>query len=572
MQNRRRRYGFRALGALLILTFLATAPALARTKKTGYVDDDWEPVERGRSYLDDPGYEFWIMEALDLAGVQYDVYEVQLAGNPAQLPTLADLGQYPLVLWDCAAETEGAMAFDERQLLRGYRDLGGKVVLLGQGILNSLAAQLDEDPGNPEILEFLNQQMGVQDSQLDVWVEQLLPPIDVPYLASLSPLMLDYTALPDPSPAFADVAYPMPGVDAFIQGQLVTGEIEPVSTDRYLPAATHFQSVMPEAIADAQLRADWLLALMEWLGYEGDELLDFMHDSDFFAQVSSCPPSLIDWSPLLNAMAFEVWGSTWCPTVWEMDLVATEPDCPWRLGFSHLIQSITPYSEMVLMELANTSYTDFIYVRAQADSGNPLLYDLSLMVQAGGSPILSSTVTGLNVDEIYRTHLILHSGTTGLELQVMDRYGTVLGGFTIPSFAPNFSKLRIRSEAHDFPVNGPTMGWIDDYFIEGCLSTGPTASGEIPTPRPLLSAHPNPFNPSTRISVDLPRSGHVTVTLHDMAGRRLRTLANGWREAGNLDLEWDGRDEAGRRLGSGVYLLRLGGEAGQRAAKLVMVK
>ncbi|MFT5232568.1 MAG: hypothetical protein ACI9UQ_000590 [Candidatus Krumholzibacteriia bacterium] len=68
---------------------------------------------------------------------------------------------------------------------------------------------------------------------------------------------------------------------------------------------------------------------------------------------------------------------------------------------------------------------------------------------------------------------------------------------------------------------------------------------------------PNPFNPMTRLSFDLPQNGLATVTVHDARGYRVNTLLSGHQAAGPLTLQWDGRDKAGRRQAGGTYFFRL---------------
>lgn len=94
-----------------------------------------------------------------------------------------------------------------------------------------------------------------------------------------------------------------------------------------------------------------------------------------------------------------------------------------------------------------------------------------------------------------------------------------------------------------------------------------------------LACHPNPFNPRTTIEVDLAAAGvqaapPVRVTVHDLAGRRLRTLHDGPLAAGRRHgLSWDGADDRGRPLASGTYLCRatVAGVAAP-ALKLVLVR
>ncbi len=77
-------------------------------------------------------------------------------------------------------------------------------------------------------------------------------------------------------------------------------------------------------------------------------------------------------------------------------------------------------------------------------------------------------------------------------------------------------------------------------------------------PRAFLgAARPNPFNLGTAIAFTTPEDGPASVEIYDVAGRRIRTLAEGFVPAGEHVLTWDGRDESGRAVASGVYLYRL---------------
>jgi hypothetical protein len=73
----------------------------------------------------------------------------------------------------------------------------------------------------------------------------------------------------------------------------------------------------------------------------------------------------------------------------------------------------------------------------------------------------------------------------------------------------------------------------------------------------LQGATPNPFNPRTAIRFDLPKAGAVRLSVFDVAGRLVRTLVDGGLAQGSHEYAWDGRDEAGRAVGSGSYLARL---------------
>lgn len=88
----------------------------------------------------------------------------------------------------------------------------------------------------------------------------------------------------------------------------------------------------------------------------------------------------------------------------------------------------------------------------------------------------------------------------------------------------------------------------------------------------LLAATPNPFNPRTRVSFELAEAGPVRVDVFDSRGRRVATLLDEERGPGRHALTFEGRDSAGRELGSGVYHLRLSSRDQVRTRSLVLLR
>jgi len=105
--------------------------------------------------------------------------------------------------------------------------------------------------------------------------------------------------------------------------------------------------------------------------------------------------------------------------------------------------------------------------------------------------------------------------------------------------------------------------------------SGPTDVDDGPTPAlrtALAGAAPNPFNPRTTVRFTLAQDGPVRLDVHDLAGKRVRTLVDGRRPAGPHAVDWDGRDNAGSPLASGVYVLRLRAEGVAEVSKVSLVR
>lgn len=94
----------------------------------------------------------------------------------------------------------------------------------------------------------------------------------------------------------------------------------------------------------------------------------------------------------------------------------------------------------------------------------------------------------------------------------------------------------------------------------------------MPEKLKLFPAYPNPFNPTTTIRFTIPQNGLVTVTIYDQIGRITKTLLKRNQVAGEYSMEWNGTDEAGNQLGSGLYFCRINLNGIIRANKLILMK
>lgn len=101
------------------------------------------------------------------------------------------------------------------------------------------------------------------------------------------------------------------------------------------------------------------------------------------------------------------------------------------------------------------------------------------------------------------------------------------------------------------------------------LDAGP--AGPVTATR-LAGAFPNPFRGGSRVHFDLARDGEVALEVFDVRGARVRTLARGARPAGRHQLEWDGRDDAGRAAPAGLYVVRFAAGGVTATAKLVRLE
>jgi len=133
--------------------------------------------------------------------------------------------------------------------------------------------------------------------------------------------------------------------------------------------------------------------------------------------------------------------------------------------------------------------------------------------------------------------------------------------------------------------------WVDLYYYNDppwpsgtanfCIKAlavedDPTHTGNFGTTMPadyaLYQNYPNPFNPSTTIEYRLPEAGYVQIEVYDMSGRMVRSLVNGNVQAGLHSVAWDGSNDRGDRVASGVYAYRLTAGNYHAVRKMVLLR
>ncbi|HYW68204.1 MAG TPA: FlgD immunoglobulin-like domain containing protein, partial [bacterium] len=112
-------------------------------------------------------------------------------------------------------------------------------------------------------------------------------------------------------------------------------------------------------------------------------------------------------------------------------------------------------------------------------------------------------------------------------------------------------------------------GWyIDDVSVTS-TGTGVDGSDTIPREFALRQNAPNPFNPVTTIAYSLPEAAHVAIRVYSVAGKLVATLRDGEEQAGSRSVVWDGTNDRGQSVGSGVYFCSM--TAGEFTASRTMV-
>jgi hypothetical protein len=138
--------------------------------------------------------------------------------------------------------------------------------------------------------------------------------------------------------------------------------------------------------------------------------------------------------------------------------------------------------------------------------------------------------------------------------------------------SPCIDAAPYRGEDRDLAGEAVPLGTAPEVGAYEYAATTGVDDNAPPAARVELAVQPNPFNPRTRVSFELPSDADAVLALFDARGHRVAILHDGPLAAGSHRFDWNGTDAAGRALPSGVYLARLTAGRLTAAAKLTLVR
>ncbi len=143
----------------------------------------------------------------------------------------------------------------------------------------------------------------------------------------------------------------------------------------------------------------------------------------------------------------------------------------------------------------------------------------------------------------------------------------------VPATVSGAAPVALETRLHVYSTFVGTV-YFDDLNVEKISSTTAVkgVSGNTPHVFDLSNNYPNPFNPSTKMNYSIPRDGMVSLVVYNVLGQQVRTLVNAPMTAGQYSITWDGRNNAGSVLSSGVYFYRLQSGAMAIVKKMLLLK
>jgi len=228
------------------------------------------------------------------------------------------------------------------------------------------------------------------------------------------------------------------------------------------------------------------------------------------------------------------------------------------------VQGVNDPPEPFTLETVDTVFIDLDNVEtdslslawaAAADvEDDPITYfvtaELRALASAGGA-VLYNMGTTLTASQVHIAYNLL--------AEFIDEQGLVNAEL-------EWDVIAMDGMDSTWSANGPAVAVVD---IQGTLGI---EDDLLPLTFALYQNYPNPFNPTTIISYDLPEATRVELVIYDILGQRVVTMKNGRQEAGSYQVRWNGTNDLGAPVSTGLYFYQLNSTPFSATRKMVFMK
>lgn len=202
----------------------------------------------------------------------------------------------------------------------------------------------------------------------------------------------------------------------------------------------------------------------------------------------------------------------------------------------------------------------------------------------------------LTISEIDLSVRILHTYIGDLEVELHSPQGTTVRvhnrtGAAADSISTNYDAITapdgpgVMSDFNGEDAQGNwylsvvdggngDVGTVEEVclIITYGLTATDVADGSVPRKFELHPNRPNPFNPTTTISFDVPKTTHVRLGVYNTSGRLIKTVVNETMIAGSRHVLWDGRNESGQTVSSGLYFYKIEADGFTETRKMTLIR
>ncbi|NOY59118.1 MAG: T9SS type A sorting domain-containing protein [Calditrichaeota bacterium] len=198
-------------------------------------------------------------------------------------------------------------------------------------------------------------------------------------------------------------------------------------------------------------------------------------------------------------------------------------------------------------------------MNVQGEAGDPITDGLSLALYGGSSANNQTRNSYLRVQQDFAIPIFYYDDGSIAAVRV-DK-----APYKAVYFAFGFEGIAKESDRNLL------MARIIDWLLQPSAVKGHSTFG-LPNHFSLSNNYPNPFNPETVIQYTLPTKTHIRLDIYNLLGERVKSLVNGLQTAGSKLVIWDGTDEHGRKVGSGVYVYQIRAGSFRAARKMLLLQ
>ena len=196
----------------------------------------------------------------------------------------------------------------------------------------------------------------------------------------------------------------------------------------------------------------------------------------------------------------------------------------------------------------------------------------------------AAVAAGTFADSVVTSYLALVAAGTMTQGEAFTAAGNVLVGYTLTALGA--LGIDLNDSDHDFDgTNGRLVFQVANsciprdqhlsvasYWVNAATSEVDSDESLVPKQFALHNNYPNPFNPTTQIAVDLPEAAATEITVWNIIGQKVATLYSGDLNAGHHIVNFDGQDDNGQQLTSGMYLYRVTAGKYNATKKMTLMK
>ena len=253
-----------------------------------------------------------------------------------------------------------------------------------------------------------------------------------------------------------------------------------------------------------------------------------------------------------------------------------EPIVIQTISGEEIILPFKPVSAHQPVNLTSSNYNSYLgcdTLTLPSTSAN-LVFKSHVSVPAGtdsSGAVFNNIFTGKYSASLYVIDVLNPNSSLSINITQNSIVNVNLQGFAGRQVVikPNVFLNNMSLSRLDFAVGNvysPMLNLPKENMIKMSKSTF------IPDKIVMVNNYPNPFNPTTTIAFDLPKDVTVSLEIYDVTGRKICTLVNEPKEAGTHQVMWDGQDDHGNSVASGVYVYRIQTGDFVQSKKLLFMK